>query len=480
MNTQGFLYQNTIEANYLTVTFPTEAKYDEIALKALGHETPDFLVPFIMTSSDGINTCRYKPGNAIALEYAAENSFRKEEFLYLFENLISPLTACRNWLLDYHFLCFDPHYVYIDKGSNLVRYVYVPEVSYSATDNEILDFLKNIFSKANIVDDATFQVKMYKFFAGTDVTLSGLSELIKKELPSQKGSDYNFVDKEVASQHFKSSETPEYVATPQNEISSVQPVGQVQFATPVSIAQPAFPQQEKGQVLQPQSSAPAQYGNDDVLSLLNGSQRDKKKDKKEKKQKNVDRPEKKGLFSKKNKNTGNIVDDHANNEACRQSGIVQNSPLGANSQNQVSQQGFAIEPTGAYVVQTGGPANDYTETFDDESRITERGLVLISSPIAGAIPRISFDFSGDHVTIGRTSSDPVQPEVAFDSNFRRIGRRHARIEKRPDGFYIIDLGSQNRTLVNDTPIFPNQPVKLQAGFTVTFTDSLPVKYRVIL
>ena len=37
-------------------------------------------------------------------------------------------------------------------------------------------------------------------------------------------------------------------------------------------------------------------------------------------------------------------------------------------------------------------------------------------------------------------------------NDRSISRKHAAIEQRDDGFYVVDLGSQNGTLLNDAPV----------------------------
>ena len=103
----------------------------------------------------------------------------------------------------------------------------------------------------------------------------------------------------------------------------------------------------------------------------------------------------------------------------------------------------------------------------------------MESEIPGAIQKISLDFPGKYITIGRMSSDEVQPDVAFGKQFTRIGRRHARIEKRGNDFYIIDLGSANGTLLNRQKLIPNQPYLLEEGEEICFTVTKPVKYRVL-
>lgn len=47
-------------------------------------------------------------------------------------------------------------------------------------------------------------------------------------------------------------------------------------------------------------------------------------------------------------------------------------------------------------------------------------LELTESEIPGAIQKISLDFSGKYITIGRMSSDEVQPDMAFGKQFTRI------------------------------------------------------------
>lgn len=447
MNTSGFTFQNSIEANYLIITFPDNASFDDIALKSIKNNAPDYLIPFSMSSSNGVQSIKYKLINAIAIEYAADYSFRKSEFLQLFKNLIEPFLDCRDWLLDYHFLCVNPRFVYVEKDTFRVHYVYVPERSYATGDAEILNFLRDVFAKTSISDDSPFQVKMYKYFGGSDVTLAGLNELIAREMAP-------------------------IVDNGGTRISAIiNPIKSAGAITPALDMCKAVQEQTKPKVetspLQNQAGV-GSANDEDVLSLLNGQKKEKKKEKTEETQKiTKEKVWMKGLFFRKEKKK----------EA--------SSPVAIETQNEneciQSQQPIAINPQQIDTLsEQKNMESDFTETFDEGIGGKVGYLELLSSPISGAIPRISLSFPGEHINIGRKSSDPVQPDVAFDSSFKRIGRRHARIERKPDGYYIVDLGSQNRTLVNDAPIFPNHPVKLQNGYLVTFTDSMPVKYRVVL
>lgn len=106
-------------------------------------------------------------------------------------------------------------------------------------------------------------------------------------------------------------------------------------------------------------------------------------------------------------------------------------------------------------------------------------LELISSEMPGVPRRINLAFQGNGITIGRTSQSEEQPDVAFPSDCKGIGRKHARIERQGNNYYLIDLNSVNHTFLNGQQLSPNQPYMLQIGCEVTFTKMRPVCYRMI-
>ncbi len=73
------------------------------------------------------------------------------------------------------------------------------------------------------------------------------------------------------------------------------------------------------------------------------------------------------------------------------------------------------------------------------------------------------EFDKDVVTIGRTTGNDVcLPDVE-----KRVSSRHARIERRPNAWVMIDLGSTNGTIINEKKIEANQPVPLKTGDHIT-------------
>ncbi|WP_026359984.1 FHA domain-containing protein [Amycolatopsis nigrescens] len=85
------------------------------------------------------------------------------------------------------------------------------------------------------------------------------------------------------------------------------------------------------------------------------------------------------------------------------------------------------------------------------------------------LPPRRFDLRGESMLIGR--ADPargIAPEIDLGGppEDRAIGRAHAMLVAQEDGSWaVVDLGSVNRTQVNDrtTAIKPNQPVVLGDG-----------------
>jgi serine phosphatase RsbU (regulator of sigma subunit) len=76
--------------------------------------------------------------------------------------------------------------------------------------------------------------------------------------------------------------------------------------------------------------------------------------------------------------------------------------------------------------------------------------------------RRSFTLDRARVTIGRArENDLFLPD-------RWLSRKHAEIRQSPDGYYVVDLGSKNGTLVNRTPVREAQ--RLKPGDVITLGE----------
>ena len=96
MNSEKFIFQNSLEANYLSIRLEPEDRLDEIAVNVIGKDCPDFLIPFRMVSVNEEISLKYKLINTVALEYA-EMTLPKALFVQLYLNLLEPFVKGRDW-----------------------------------------------------------------------------------------------------------------------------------------------------------------------------------------------------------------------------------------------------------------------------------------------------------------------------------------------------------------------------------------------
>lgn len=501
MKEENFSLQSSLEGNYLNIALPLAAEVDEIAVRVMEEDCPDFLIPFRIVTVNGSTNLRYKLINTIALAYLDRN-LSKQQFVKLFMDLLTPFMKGKDWFLDYHNLCIDPRYVFINKMNNGVSLIYVPEDSYRYSDEEIKKFFKNLFTEITIADDPGFQVTMFRYFGNEDANLADLYQILLQE-QKKTGMGQTAVPQyaaqttapsltpgETAAQTKTVSQNSTFQTTPQN-------AGNMSQAATASAGKPTEQHAKSGGKFslfggkkdnEPKktadpvtAAAPAQnedlfagFGymsdSDAAVNALFGDNSKKKKEKEKKEGGGF------SLFGGKKKEQNTIPTAPAQATTARLQNTLAQQPV----MQQAPVQQMA---TGGF---SGGGFQMMSAAMDESTEIAGedyRGgacLELIESAVPGAIPRISLDFAGSFITIGRTSSDETQPDVAFSKDFSRIGRKHARIERSGSGYCIIDLGSANHTLVNNQVLIPNQPYPLPDGGEVTFTTTKPVKYRIHL
>ena len=488
MNEENFSLQSSLEGNYLNIALPLQAEVDEIAVRVMEEDCPEFLIPFRIVTVNGSTNLRYKLINTIALAYSDRN-LSKQQFVKLFMDLLTPFMKGKDWFLDYHNLCIDPRYVFINKMNHGVSLIYVPENSYRYSDEEIKKFFKDLFTEITIADDPGFQVTMFRYFGNEDSNLADLYQILLQE-QKKTGMGQAAVPQYTAQNITPATATRETIpaqTTSQMSSQKMEPVSQTASTAAAPDGKQAQPHGKNGGKFslfggkkenEPKKAAdpvPAQNeelfaGLDDMsdsdaaVSALFGDTPKKKKEKKEG-----------GGFSlfgskKKEQNPATDAPVQQLTAARAQETVAQPSVMQQTPTPQMPQGSFPMMST----------VTDESTEIAGEDYNGGACLELIESAVPGAIPRISLDFAGPFITIGRTSSDEPQPDVAFSKDFSRIGRKHARIERSGSGYCIIDLGSANHTLVNNQVLIPNQPYPLPDGGEVTFTTTKPVKYRIHL
>ena len=366
-----------------------------------------------------------------------------------------------------------------------VSLIYVPENSYRYSDTEIKQFFKNLFTEITISDDPGFQVTMFRYFGNEDSNLADLYQILlqeqKKAAMGQTAAVQNTTTP-VSIQQAAPQKIETVTQTPP-AVTAVPAEKQAEQHTKAGGKFSLFGGKKDSEPKKAADPAPAQKedmfaglgdmsDSDAAVNALFGDSSKKKKEKKEKKEKEG------GGFSlfggkKKEQNSEPQISVQA-------TAHMQEIPSQQPAMQQPTVQQMPAGRSQADGLQMMSPVMDESTEIAEDDYSGGACLELIESAIPGAIPRISLDFTSPFITIGRTSSDETQPDVAFSKDFSRIGRKHARIEKNGNGYCIIDLGSANHTLINNQVLIPNQPYPLPDGGEVTFTTSKPVKYRIHL
>lgn len=100
-------------------------------------------------------------------------------------------------------------------------------------------------------------------------------------------------------------------------------------------------------------------------------------------------------------------------------------------------------------------------TTSSEERVIEPTLVVRLTGTDRTIERALK--VGDVMEVGRSAESAVSLPYGW------ISRRHARIERRPDGVYLVDLGSANGSLVNKVKV--KESIKLKQDDLISFGKS---------
>ena len=424
MKYDNFIIKNSLESDYLIINFNNIYNPDLIAQNVIQEDCPDFLVPMkILNNNNQFSFC-YK---FEASKVLSDTAFRipKKVFIPLFLNIIEPFVSGKDWLLDYHYFCINPEYVLINSEENSVRYIYVPENSMGNTDSDINQFLGNIVDNIELTDDQNFHQQLSDYFKRNHVVLIEVYRMLVKEqevnqnkLTSERELQRVYIESEKIVQEEKCK-------------APLTPVGENEKA-----------------VHQNMNS----YDNseEDIMRALFGTE------KKESPQKNLENiighiKKKDNKEEKKKNNENHVITDKIDIQPVETIGRKEK------------------------IIKTG-----ITEIYFDNEISNDKYIELIESPIVGAPARISLNFNGNSILIGRISSDERKPDVAFPADFKRIGRRHAMIERKNNEFYLIDLGSANHTLINGRVMEPNKPYLLKNKDEISFTDSMPIRYVTVM
>lgn len=417
----------------LIVRIPEE-ELDKKALYTILADKPDFVLPFRQRAIDGQIELTYQIGNRSKLAFLSGNR-TPSEYADLWFGILQPLLDCDDWFMTPYSFVLESEYLYCDKAGKSVSFVYIPSVR-AYSDYEMLKGMVTEVAKQNRVTDINLENKVV--WAIQDLNPKQFLQMIKPyEAHSVQESIPQFRPEPVQQFVQPKQPTPNPpVLKPANEHKYDVPkasAGTPKMADDFAIHFPAdgkAPREEKSK------------------GGLFGSKKESKKEKEVK-----SKPESKtkgGFWGKKNKEPQEIIQGAAATLNQKESAHLQ-----------------PMSPV-------------YTPPIDMDDDVTQ--LDVNQSSVAkfryvghGDHPRvIEVNISeGGIFTIGRfdASVGTKQSSFEFDKKTKSVSRRHAAVERRADGYNIVDLSSSAGTFINGQKLPPNAPFKLERGYRVSFGQS---------
>lgn len=462
--------------SYTKLNVTREKTVDNIALKVIKQDCPDFLLPIRTMEIDGELELRYELLEGTRLCYSSMK-MSKSEFVILLKNMLTPFKDCSDWFMDYHNILMDINYIMVGKNDQSIRYVYIPVMEYARHDSEIIDFFCNIIMKVEIEDDTRYAMNLLRILKTDNANLMTLL-------------DYISTDAEADAAKKAAAPTPQ-IQTPVKD-SQQHSAADISNKKPFNIQPEKSKNQsgvqanegnESGAVKHEQT--PKEFGKQDVEGQLMGNlfgeeEEPSKKSKKEKAAKPPKQPkpakEKKegglfDIFKGKSKNSESKAD------AAKESSDVATNNSGSaqvqNDNNNFIQNDWQNQ--GSYA---GG---DATEIVGNDEVYDNNMLRLSLEDGAGFnCPKyIELNLQKGFATVGRyDKSGQAQSDYNFDASLSFISRRHFRVEKAGEQWQIIDIGSANGTLVNGEQLLPNMAYPLHSGDRIMISNKNRLTYRV--
>lgn len=452
-------FKHSVEGDCVEAVLHSASSIDSIAYKVLQTSPMDNVIPFTRRDMDGMVTLRFNTSGYVALHYRLDTYYSGiDDYLELGIGIVKPMLDAKDYMADYHDFVFSPEYVFCSSSERKMDYIMIPSDEYRASDDEMIAFFREVLTRPKVSDAADFQINVFRMFDSGSVTLKGLYQMFYDEKMKRSGGR---TERSAAPARERMRVEAE---KPVNR-EAIKPVASQENA-PNPIPAENTPKASVSDIASLSSASP-----DDAINALFGTKDKKnkkgKKDKKEdKKPAKVDK--KFSLFGggKKDVNAKPLPQAEQNVPEVQQAPVQrQAKPLvPVRRQESDSNRTMLMNEMGAGTPMAAGPK-----------------MTLVDSPFPGAPKEISLSFEKDHISIGRIAKDQPPCDVRFPSEFRRIGRHHAWIERGSDGeLYLVDMGSANHTTLNGEELVPNRKYRLSDGAEVGFSATQPVTYRVSL
>ena len=420
----------------LIVKMPEE-ELDRKALYTIQKDRPGFLLPFYYRIVDGQIEFVYQIGARCQMHYLAGDRYPKD-YAKLWSGLLTPLLDCGDWFLRPYSFVLDVRRLYCDKNNKTVSYVYIPSIR-DHSDYFSLKDMAAEFSRQMTVTDADLENKVLRAIM-TDFNPKEFLQILKP---------YNDESAQIAcistvlptqySHEPKVLPASEQIALKQDEI----PIPESSVAVKIDCAPDVF---------------------EDILIDFPADRKTAKKNKKS---------------IKENDDVHGRKEKRQTNRKHNLSAIVNKSELQQEAVDGVDDASPGIatieatprrEPSQHTTVEYNTLPAEFdgiTQCIQHDVSGTWLRYVGSASLPAGIDVAIA---EGEIFTVGRydVAIGKQQSSFEFDKTTKAVSRRHAAIERRPDGYSIVDLLSSAGTFINGNKLPPNTPFTLQPGCRVSF------------
>ena len=436
----------------LIVSIPEE-DLDRKALFTILEDRPEYILPFQYRIIDGQVEFIYQIGTQSKLQYIAGERLPKD-YTELWSRVLDPLFECSDWFLRPFSFVLDIRFLYCDKNSNSVAYVYIPSLR-DCCDYYDLKEMATQFSRQITVSDTELEnrvlraimmdfnpkafLKMLKTAASESISHTYLQGSSKYQHDTKYNNDPKYIHEET--RLVRSSAQYEK----QHGTQMIHEVGAISVIT--------------------RDDEFGDSPNEIMIQISeDGNLAKSTKDSKNKKNKQDSRKANNKRDGKANKRRFGFFGRKSDNQAQET-----NTPYGLMGASQTQS---VAEFNQAIISQNLKPAEpEIDETTQSITYIPNGSwLRLVGNADVPSTIEVCLT-QGEIFTIGRydTSIGKSQSNFEFDRMTKAISRRHAAIERQPSGGYsLIDLSSNAGTYLDGQRLPPNTPCALASGARVSF------------
>ncbi|MCM1579477.1 MAG: FHA domain-containing protein [Ruminococcus sp.] len=444
MNTSGYEITSGVSGNILSIPKNPTGSYDETAQKIFRSDCPYFAAPVTEVTINGETVLRYDIGNSKAVS-GINMKMTGSEFIKLLKNLITPLTDCCDWMLDSHQFIMNTDLVFVSGYDYKVKYIYSFDNFLRCSDEDISGFFTEIIKKVRITDSAELSNSLLRMVVDGNVTAASLIDMVNR---------YN------ESNFRKPADNP--APAKREAYTDKRPAAPIRQSPEKDIQKKNSPKPEikipaivSGLAGKPDTSEKKADISDELLSSerneamekLFGNP-DKKSDKKP-----VKKVDKKPAAKEKSKDSFLKF-------------LKKDKTAGEKTQ--------AVSSNFTHV-----PGENDETVFagaDGETELAGVGAYFILKEKKGELnapSRVDIFLDGNgEMFIGRQCDNPEHGGYKFEPEFKKISRTHAKVTYDGMDYYITDMASANKTMLNGANLRPNAAYPLNEGDTVCFGDTL--------